>query len=121
MDRIFPIVFLGVVLTLLVIVTVMLNPGCGANYVILPVTCNPSAFPNAGKIPKVVIKRDGSTYFDQNILDVNSLQGLISNHSQKVVIAADTRLAYKDVKKTLELLSIFGVSDFVLLSERAKR
>jgi biopolymer transport protein TolR len=101
-----------VLLIIFMVVTPMLQQGVD---VALPETKTPARMPEGGKQLDIAIKQDGSVYVGQQWVPKESLLGAlrdIYNQSpdQDVVIKADQRLKYKDVREVMQLVNRAGFS-----------
>jgi biopolymer transport protein ExbD len=122
MNHGFSVSFVGLSLTLLLWFCVVHGPRCSAGLPELPVTDNPEnfGFEDQHRYPILTIKADGNKYFendwlpDMNLLSSNST---IQN-SDFVLIRADARLQFGEVRKTLEELKKYRSQGIVLLAER---
>jgi len=101
-----------VLLIIFMVVTPILVDGVEVD---LPETAAPERMPEAGGQLDVVIEQDGSIYVGQQWVREESLPAaLLGIHDrspgQAVVIKADRRLAYRDVRRVMQLLNHAGWS-----------
>ncbi len=122
MNHGFTISFAGLSLTLLLWFCVVHGPRCSAGLPELSITDNPKnfGFENLHKYPILTIKADGNKYFEQNWLPDRNLLPLKSSlqSSDFLLIRADARLPFGEVRKTLEELKKYRSHGIVLMTER---
>ena len=119
----FSISFVCVGLIVLLIMVVLLMPPCsGGRLPELPITDNPENFgyEDQHQYPILTIKADGSKYFENDWLpDMNVLSSNSSiQKSDFVVIRADARLPFREVRRTLEELRKYRTGEIVLMAEQ---
>lgn len=110
----------GFIVLLIMLVTLM--PPCSAGLPELPITDNPENFglEDQHQYPILTIKADGDKYFEQDWLpDMNVLSSNSSiQNSDFILIRADARLPYGEVRKTLRELKKYRSHAIVLMTER---
>jgi biopolymer transport protein ExbD len=111
-----------VLLIIFMVVTPMLQKGVG---VILPQTLNPTKMPENAKQLTLAITQDGSVFVSQNWVPKESLKATLaevhtSTPDKDVVIKADRRLKYKDVRSLMQLVNEAGFSHVGLITEKLK-
>ena len=88
----------------------------------LPVTDNPEnfGFEDEHQYPILTIKADGNKYFENDWLpDMNVLSSKSSvQNSDFILIRADARLSFGEVRVTLEELKEYRSQGIVLMTER---
>ena len=112
-----------VLLIIFMVVTPMLQQGVDVR---LPETDNPDKMPEGQKQLNVAIKEDGSIFVEQNWLpDAEAVKAKLeevhaSTPDKNVVIKADRRLKYKEVRKVMQIINEAGFSRVGVQTERAK-
>lgn len=111
-----------VLLIIFMVVTPMLQNGVD---VALPETTNPEKMPEGQKQLDVAIKADGSVFIGQNWVTEERLKSTLeevhtSTPDKNVVIKADRRLKYKEVRKMMQLINEAGFSRVGVATEREK-
>ena len=111
-----------VLLIIFMVVTPMLQKGVG---VILPQTLNPTKMPENAKQLTLAITQDGSVFVSQNWVPKENLKATLaevhtSTPDKDVVIKADRRLKYKDVRSLMQLVNEAGFSHVGLITEKQK-
>ena len=111
-----------VLLIIFMVVTPMLQNGVD---VALPETSNPEKMPEGQKQLDVAIKADGSVFIGQNWVTEERLKSTLeevhtSTPDKDVVIKADRRLKYKEVRKMMQLINEAGFSRVGVATEREK-
>jgi biopolymer transport protein ExbD len=101
-----------VLLIIFMVVTPMLQQGVDVS---LPDTINPPKMPEGGKQLNIAIKADGSVYVGQQWVPSESLltalRDIYNQSPEKtVVIKADKRLKYKDVREVMQTVNRAGFS-----------
>jgi biopolymer transport protein ExbD len=101
-----------VLLIIFMVVTPMLQQGVD---VALPETGNPEKMPEDAKQLDIAIRQDGSVYVGAQWIPKESLPAAlrdIYNQSpdKNVVIKADKRLLYKDVREVMQIINRAGFS-----------
>ena len=99
-----------VLLIIFMVVTPMLQQGVDVS---LPDTINPPKMPEAGKQLNIAIKADGSVYVGQQWVPneslLTALRDIYNQSPEKtVVIKADKRLKYKDVREVMQTVNRAG-------------
>ena len=99
-----------VLLIIFMVVTPMLQQGVDVS---LPETINPPKMPEAGKQLNIAIKADGSVYVGQQWIPneslLTALRDIYNQSPEKtVVIKADKRLKYKDVREVMQTVNRAG-------------
>ena len=117
LERVYPMCFLVVTLTLLSFIAVGLNPGYGGTSVLLPLTHKPDIFFNTDNFTVLTIKRDGSLFFNAEYIVETKLNQVSAQQRESVLVSADTRLPFGIVRKALALLRSNGERNIILLSE----
>jgi biopolymer transport protein ExbD len=122
MNQGFSVSFLGLSLTLLLWFCVVHGPRCSSGLPELPITDNLENFGyvNQHQYPILTIKADGNKFFENDWLpDINVLSSNSSiQNSDFVLIRADARLPFGEVRKTLEELKKYRSQGIVLMAER---
>src|SRR5690349_13024934 len=93
-----------VLLIIFMVVTPMLQQGVD---VTLPETINPTKMPENSKQLTLAIKQDGAVFVSQNWVPKENLKATLaevhtSTPDKEVVIKADRRLKYKDVRALMQ-------------------
>ena len=110
-----------VLLIIFMVVTPMLQKGVDVQ---LPETAKPEKMPEGAKQITVAIKLDGTVYLEKNPLKtkaekVQAFKELFANSPQKdIVIKADKRLKYKDVRDVMRVINEAGFSGVGLVADR---
>jgi biopolymer transport protein TolR len=110
-----------VLLIIFMVVTPMLQKGVDVQ---LPETAKPEKMPEGAKQVTVAIKLDGTVYLEKNPLKtkaerVQAFKELFANSPQKdIVIKADKRLKYKDVRDVMRVINEAGFSGVGLVADR---
>jgi biopolymer transport protein TolR len=112
-----------VLLIIFMVVTPMLQNGVD---VALPETVNPDKIPENQKQLTLAIKQDGSVFIGQNwVPDQNLKAQLEDTHSsspdKEVVIKADRRLKYKQVRKLMQMVNEAGFSRVGVVTTKEKK
>jgi biopolymer transport protein ExbD len=99
-----------VLLIIFMVVTPMLQQGVDVS---LPETINPPKMPEGGKQLNIAIKSDGSVYVGQQWVPneslLTALREIYNQSPEKtVVIKADKRLKYKDVREVMQTVNRAG-------------
>ena len=99
-----------VLLIIFMVVTPMLQQGVD---VTLPDTTLPERMPEGGKQLNIAIRQDGSVYVGQQWVPKESLLAALRDiynqtPDKDVVIKADKRLKYKDVREVMQLVNRAG-------------
>ena len=99
-----------VLLIIFMVVTPMLQQGVDVS---LPDTINPPKMPEGGKQLNIAIKSDGSVYVGQQWVPneslLTALRDIYNQSPEKtVVIKADKRLKYKDVREVMQTVNRAG-------------
>jgi biopolymer transport protein TolR len=111
-----------VLLIIFMVVTPMLQKGVDIS---LPETVNPTKMPENAKQLTLAIKQDGSVFVNQNWVTKENLKNTLaevhtSTPDKDVVIKADRRLKYKDVRGLMQLVNEVGFSRVGLVTEKKK-
>jgi len=111
-----------VLLIIFMVVTPMLQKGVD---IALPETVNPTKMPENAKQLTLAIKSDGSVFVNQNWVTKENLKNTLaevhtSTPDKDVVIKADRRLKYKDVRGLMQLVNEVGFSRVGLVTEKKK-
>ena len=111
-----------VLLIIFMVVTPMLQKGIN---VALPETTKPEKMPEGPKQMTVAIQQDGNVFIEANWVPNESLKARLeeihtSNPDKTVVIKADRRLKYKDVRKVMQVLNEAGFSRVGVVTEKEK-
>jgi biopolymer transport protein ExbD len=111
-----------VLLIIFMVVTPMLQKGVD---VTLPETINPTKMPENAKQLTLAVKADGSVFVSQNWVPKENLKATLaevhtSTPDKDVVIKADRRLKYKDVRALMQLVNEVGFSHVGLITEKKK-
>jgi biopolymer transport protein ExbD len=101
-----------VLLIIFMVVTPMLQAGVD---VALPETTDPPKMPEGGKQLNIAIKSDGQVYVGQQWVPNESLLAALRDiynqtPDKQVVIKADKRLKYKDVREVMQMVNRAGFS-----------
>ncbi len=108
-------------LIIFMVVTPMLQKGVDVQ---LPETAKPEKMPEGAKQITVAIKLDGTVFLEKNPLKtkaekVQAFKELFANSPQKdIVIKADKRLKYKDVRDVMRVINEAGFSGVGLVADR---
>jgi len=99
-----------VLLIIFMVVTPMLQAGVD---VALPETPEPAKMPEGGKQLNIAIRQDGSVYVGQQWVPKESLLSALRDiynqtPDKEVVIKADKRLLYKDVREVMQMVNRAG-------------
>ena len=111
-----------VLLIIFMVVTPMLQNGVD---VALPQTPKPDKMPENQKQLTVAIKADGSVFLGQNWVPDQNLKAQLEDvHNgspdKEVIIKADKRLKYKQVRKLMQMINEAGFSRVGVVTEREK-
>jgi biopolymer transport protein TolR len=111
-----------VLLIIFMVVTPMLQQGVD---VTLPETINPTKMPENSKQLTLAIKQDGAVFVSQNWVPKENLKATLaevhtSTPDKEVVIKADRRLKYKDVRALMQLVNEVGFSRVGVITEKKK-
>ena len=111
-----------VLLIIFMVVTPMLQQGVD---VTLPETVNPTKMPENSKQLTLAIKQDGAVFVSQNWVPKENLKATLAEvHTttpdKEVVIKADRRLKYKDVRALMQLVNEVGFSRVGVITEKKK-
>jgi biopolymer transport protein TolR len=111
-----------VLLIIFMVVTPMLQNGVG---ITLPQTANPEKMPENAKQLTLAVRQDGSVFVSQNWVPKENLKATLaevhtSTPDKDVVIKADRRLKYKDVRALMQLVNEVGFSHVGLITEKRK-
>jgi len=111
-----------VLLIIFMVVTPMLQKGVD---VAKPETKNPTKMPENQKQLDMAIKADGSVFLGQNWVPDQNLKAKLeeahtSSPDKDVIIKADRRLKYKQVRKLMQMVNEAGFSRVGLVTEKEK-
>jgi len=111
-----------VLLIIFMVVTPLLQKGVD---VTLPETVNPSKMPENAKQITMAIKQDGSVFVNQNWVPKENLKATLaqvhdSTPDKDVMIKADRRLKYKDVRALMQMVNEAGFSHVGVVTEKKK-
>src|SRR4029450_9480445 len=112
-----------VLLIIFMVVTPMLQNGVD---VALPETLKPDKIPENQKQLTVAIKQDGSVFIGQNWVPDQNLKARVgeahsSSPDKDVVIKADRRLKYKQVRKLMQMVNEAGFSRVGVVTTKEKK
>jgi biopolymer transport protein ExbD len=112
-----------VLLIIFMVVTPMLQKGVN---VALPETAKPDKMPEGAKQITMAITQDGSVAVEQKWIPNGDLKAHLDEiHSQtpdkSVVIKADKRLKYKEVRKVMQIINEAGFSRVGVVTEKEKK
>jgi len=112
-----------VLLIIFMVVTPLLQNGVD---VALPETPKPDKIPENQKQLTLAIKQDGSVFVGQNWVPDQNLKAQLteahdSSPDKDVVIKADRRLKYKDVRKLMQMVNEAGFSRVGLITTKEKK
>jgi biopolymer transport protein TolR len=111
-----------VLLIIFMVVTPMLQSGVD---VALPETLKPDKIPENQKQLSVAMKQDGSVFIGQNWVPDQNLKAQLedvhsSSPDKEVVIKADRRLKYKQVRKLMQMINESGFSRVGVVTTKEK-
>jgi biopolymer transport protein TolR len=111
-----------VLLIIFMVVTPMLQKGVPVQ---LPVTTNPDKKPDSDNQVIISIKVDSTIYIDQKWIPKNEFTDRMKemyerSPGKELLIKADARLRYKDVKKVMDMINESGFENVGLISEKTK-
>jgi biopolymer transport protein ExbD len=111
-----------VLLIIFMVVTPMLQNGVD---VALPETLKPDKIPENQKQLTVAMKQDGSVFIGQNWVPDQNLKAQLedvhsSSPDKDVVIKADRRLKYKQVRKLMQMVNEAGFSRVGVVTVKEK-
>ncbi len=109
-------------LIIFMVVTPMLQKGVDVK---LPETANPDKMPENQKQLNVAIKSDGTVFVGQNWVTEDNLKAKFEeehagNPDKEVMIKADKRLKYKEVRKLMQTINEAGFSRVGVVTEKDK-
>jgi biopolymer transport protein TolR len=110
-----------VLLIIFMVVTPLLQSGVP---VLLPETNNPEKYPEGQKQVKVAVQEDGKMFIGQDWIPtkaelIKRMDDMLKADPQKeVVIKADRRLKYKDVREVMKALNEAGFSKVGLITTK---
>jgi len=112
-----------VLLIIFMVVTPLLQKGVD---VTLPETVNPAKMPENAKQLTMAIKQDGSVFLNQNWVPKENLKATLaevheSTPDKDVMIKADRRLKYKDVRSLMQMINEAGFSHVGVVTDRKKK
>jgi TolR protein len=111
-----------VLLIIFMVVTPLLQKGVDVS---LPETKKPDKMPENQKQLTVAIKQDGAVFISQNWVPEENLKNSFAEiHDQTpdktVIIKADRRLKYKQVRRVMQLVNEAGFSRVGVVTEKEK-
>lgn len=111
-----------VLLIIFMVVTPMLQQGVDVK---LPETSNPDKMPENQKQLTVAIKADGNVFVGQNWVTNENLKARFeeehaSNPDKDVIIKADERLKYKQVRSLMQTINEAGFSRVGVITKKDK-
>lgn len=111
-----------VLLIIFMVVTPMLQKGVPVE---LPITTNPDKKPDNDNQMIISIKQDSTIYIEQNWVPKNEFVGQLKemhdrSPSKEILIKADGRLRYKDVKRLMDMINEAGFENVGLITEKVK-
>ena len=109
-----------VLLIIFMVVTPLLQKGVD---VALPETGDPEKMAENEKQLEVSVKADGNVFIGQNWITEENLPGQLeeihaNNPDRQVVVKADKRLKYKEVRRVMRLLNEAGFTRVGLITEK---
>jgi len=109
-----------VLLIIFMVVTPLLQKGVD---VTLPATADPEKMAENEKQLEVSVKSDGSVFIGQNWTTEENLASQLeeihsNNPDRQVVVKADKRLKYKEVRRVMRLLNEAGFTRVGLITEK---
>jgi biopolymer transport protein TolR len=109
-----------VLLIIFMVVTPLLQKGVA---VTLPETANPSKMPENAKQLTMAINADGAVFVNQNWVPKENLKATLaqvhdSTPDKDVMIKADRRLKYKDVRALMQLVNEAGFSHVGMVTKK---
>jgi len=109
-----------VLLIIFMVVTPLLQKGVD---VTLPATADPEKMAENEKQLEVSVKSDGTVFIGQNWVTEENLQSQLdeihsNNPDRQVVVKADKRLKYKEVRRVMRLLNEAGFTRVGLITEK---
>jgi biopolymer transport protein TolR len=111
-----------VLLIIFMVITPMLQKGVP---VVLPETKNPDKKPDNPDQMIISIKEDSTIYMEQDWVPKNEFVDKLKevhdrNPAKEILIKADARLRYKDVKKLMDMINEAGFENIGLITEKIK-
>src|SRR3954467_8198022 len=111
-----------VLLIIFMVVTPMLQKGVDVS---LPATANPTKMPENAKQLTMAIRQDGSIFVNQNWVPKENLKSALnevhtSTPDKDVIIKADRRLKYKDVRSLMQFVNEAGFSHVGVVTDKKK-
>jgi len=112
-----------VLLIIFMVVTPMLQKGVNVS---LPETAKPDKMPESAKQLTMAINVDGSVAVEQKWIPNDDLKAHLEEiHGQtpdkSVIIKADKRLKYKEVRKVMQVINEAGFSRVGVVTEKEKK
>jgi len=109
-----------VLLIIFMVVTPLLQKGVD---VTLPATADPEKMAENEKQLEVSVKADGNVFIGQNWVTEENLSAQLeeihtNNPDRQVVVKADKRLKYKEVRRVMRLLNEAGFTRVGLITEK---
>ena len=111
-----------VLLIIFMVVSPLLQKGVD---VTLPETVNPTKMPENAKQITMAIKQDGSVFVNQNWVPKENLKATLaqvhdSTPDKDVMIKADRRLKYQEVRALMQMVNEAGFSHVGVVTEKKK-
>jgi len=112
-----------VLLIIFMVVTPMLQKGVD---VTLPETHNPDKMPEGSKQMNVSIKADGSIFVNSNWVPKDNVKASLTQiHTETpdktIVIKADKRLKYREVRRVMEMINDAGFCRVGVITEKRSK
>lgn len=109
-----------VLLIIFMVVTPLLQKGVDVQ---LPETASPAKMPENEKQLNVALRLDGTVFIQEKWIPEAQLVGMFAdiygrNSDREVVVKADRRLKYKDVRKLMQTINEAGFTRVGLITER---
>ncbi|MEP7013585.1 MAG: biopolymer transporter ExbD [Acidobacteriota bacterium] len=109
-----------VLLIIFMVVTPLLQKGVDVQ---LPETASPAKMPENEKQLNVALKLDGTVFIQEKWIPEAQLVNMFAdiygrNNDREVVVKADRRLKYKDVRKLMQTINEAGFTRVGLITER---
>lgn len=109
-----------VLLIIFMVVTPLLQKGVDVQ---LPETDSPAKIPEDEKQLNVAMRLDGTVFIQEKWIPENQIEPMLidiygRNNDREVVVKADRRLKYKDVRKLMQTINEAGFTRVGLITER---
>ncbi len=109
-----------VLLIIFMVVTPLLQKGVDVQ---LPETASPTKMPENEKQLNVALKLDGTVFIQEKWIPAAQIENMLAdiygrNNDREVVVKADRRLKYKDVRKLMQTINEAGFTRVGLITER---